>query len=501
MADVRGIAVTKNGRVQYAERIVVACGGRAVEAKRIAVACGGVVRVIWPPTENLDPDDPAKIVLTAGTITPYDIQQSPADAEAWVEYDNPSGDLRWRQGPVNAASERALTTVAQLGEYLVRLDSADGLTGPLNQWLDPADPAGPVPRWALLRTDDAGGTDTATGTFRIAVNDGIGNPLAGSEKTKTVNFSAEVYDYSAEGFLWTTDPWVLEDYAEGEPAVVRVRASYLVYLGQGLVQGYEAGVKVEEQFYANPANQAETIEMVAVSGDTGQIAGDLLNTPIALNYVANPTAEWTLTAANDQDTWEADVLLKITDGAGGFVSKPVKLIVKRDDVATISVLTPESGPFAIAATDPDQVEARVVVRADGTIWFTDQNGNQQGQDPTGTNPDAFPKDYLDTAPTPPDIGSFEVRLVVLSGQAPNGVGSPTPGAWISCADAPAWALILTDSPTNPPAYQFTWRLDFRKKGSVFVAGTSTELRGTISIEPGGETPTDPGGDGPPPIPV
>ena len=68
----RGIAVTQNGQVVYAEEIAIAKGGVAIRPRRIVIACGGLAREVWPPTLDAAPEG---LQLSDRLVTARDIRR------------------------------------------------------------------------------------------------------------------------------------------------------------------------------------------------------------------------------------------------------------------------------------------------------------------------------------------------------------------------------------------------------------------------------------------
>lgn len=488
----RGIAPVVGGRVTYATGLRVAIGGVVRDVKRALVACGGVAREVWPP-DYLPPGDPTPPEAPPAAASAIDREDAPTDARAGYRFTNSNGSAEWDRFN-SVVGVQFVNPPPEPTQFLIRMDVVSGsLQGDsTGVWIDPTNKN--VHEWFIENTADTDSTVTAEGTFRIALNDG-GSPAAGSEVTQTVNFRAEVRDVG-DGFLWNDDPWLLEDFTVGEPAQVRIAASYTPYSTLGYGRGFEGTdnrLKFEE-LYSEETTRTEVVRVEPVSGDTGQLTGAALNTDLPLDFVNATFHQWILRADNDQDSYEAVVDFIFKDGLGNPTAKRVTMRVGRDDGLTSpTVPTDLVGVFGIISA-PTYASVSLRVRADGElrVWDQAEEYPSPGQ---STWPKFWGEDGGGGLVTDPE--NWSCRLIQNSGNgyAPNAPAGRRPlGEWAKVGDNTRWDYIATINDGLPLSRSIDWIVQIRND----LNGSITEIEATFTVTLTSSAGGPPGGD-PPPI--
>jgi len=486
----KGIAPVTQGRVKYGEVARVAFDGEVQNADRILVACGGFAREIWPT--NVVVGDP-EIVMTTSAVETRDSVQAPGTAEAFFRFANATGKVEWGWYGVTQSEQALQPPVGSSGQFICRMTTVSGTISGPSGWVDVTT----LPEWTVSETVE-GQTEEAEGTFEIAEDDGGGSPVGGTEVAKTVDFTAEVTGSTTNpGFEFSSSPWDLENITSDTEAQVAFRITLEVGPDTGRVEGWEGlpndnSNRKYNELYGNPADRSELVRITAVSGDTAELVGttaaSLLGVWLQLDWVNGYQYSYEVRAPDDGDDFTVEATMEVDDGDGLIVTKNITLHAQRgDEPPTSSEIDLPAGPFAgvAIATDAPLSQLRFTARNDGTMTFEDHNGTSQF---------GWPKDWNDSAPTPPDPENFLVRVVLLSGSAPNGAGEGNLNQWYSLQFNRTWSLNVTSAVSEPVLRQGEWEIQIKKNGAADSSASSMELNLSVT----NESSADDGG-GPPPI--
>lgn len=277
------------------------------------------------------------------------------------------------------------------------------------------------------------GTVVGEATLSFAEDDGAGNPLAGTEVSKTVNFTAQVLSQS---LYMSSEPWNLSNTEVNETAEVFVLTvpegwydpANMYNVPNAFINGeygYPKGIQLSE-IYALEWTAQITVQVDVVSGAVqGEATGVPLSTDVRrIWYIAAETV----------GSVEAVIDVTIANGPDSVTKRVTMRAEQLEETAeTGSTVDTEFTRYdqivdLVNGTPPVLAEAEIQIRPDGYVYaFTEEE----------PDPNGFPQKWNANAGSLTDPENFEARLTVLSGDVPS-AGSDTIGLWLNLSTQRAW---------------------------------------------------------------
>ena len=421
-------------------RFVIAYEGEAKEVGHGWVAENGTIRQFWPPTTVLG----NALVMTTDTEesrATAGVDQAPP--QAICNFDCRTG-LIWL-GDANGAqhfTQAIGPAPRETGMFLFKLDVVSGNVvatsgDPVGSWVDMmSEGTLGIKEYSLTNTQGVLSTELGEATVSVALDDGLGAPVAGSELSKTINFIAEI---TGTNLKMTTIPWVLSTTRVNQYAQSKLLVTPQIFVTgdpAGYVTGYEGGEVSEQEVYAANWTTNFTAQVDIVSGT---VNGDATGTPIATNQAPS----WDVEAVNVGDSQSAVVDLTISDGISS-VTKQVTLYAENiEEAATSSVSTDFTQYDDIRDTYEDYeskwplfelTRAIITFQSDGFVQAS--AAHVSGQYPN------FPQKWNVLAGTMTDPENFEVKLEVVSGST-QPLGDSI-GVFLNLSSARSWYVELLE---------------------------------------------------------
>ena len=430
-----------DGIVHDVARFVTAYSGEAKEIGGGWVSENGTIRQFWPPTTVLG-DALVLSPETEESRATRGVGETPPSAIC--NFDCRTG-LVWLGG---ALGDQHFTQAIgpaprETGMFLWKLQVvtgnvlADSVDNPIDVWIDMMSQGTlGIKQYALTNTQGVLSTETGQATISVALDDGAGAPLAGSQLDKTINFIAEI---TGSNLVLTTVPWVLSTTRVNEYAQSKLVVTPRIYvtgdLG-GYVSGYEGGTQTELEQYAITWNTSFTAQVDIVSGTVNGSA-----TGVALPI--NQNLSWDVEAVNVGDSQAAEVNLTISDGIDS-VTKAVTLYAENIEEAASSSVSTDFTQYDDIRDTYEDYESKwplfELTRA--TITFQNDGFVQAAAEHVIGQYPNFPQKWNVLAGTMTDPENFEIKLEVVSGST-QPLGDPV-GVFLNLSTSRSWYVQLLE---------------------------------------------------------
>jgi hypothetical protein len=428
-------------------------GGVVKDVASALVTHQGFNRQFWPST--LPADEP--IVMTTDGGQSFAVGPVGSVVRAVCNYDARTASLivsGFAPIPVLQPAPRGT------GLYLLKCDIISGnltAVGPEGSWFDVnSDTTVGVFEYYLQNSASNSGQLVGEMDVTVAEDDGGGSPQAGTEVTKRISFTAEL---TGSNFVFTTDPWSLEDIRINEIASCQITTIPSGLDNQGISAGYEGQVLAEAEVYAKNWNASFQVRLNEVSGSsiTGAATGVWL--------ASSERRDWFLQAPTDGDDFSAEVDLLVTDGIS-TVAKRITLHSKRGDEVASGSIDQEFTQFDVLQDLwytglPEPSEASLTLRAqpDGTIDVTNLAQSHNSN---------FPQKWFDGTPSDPE--NYECRLTLVENRNRGDLfvtGSAPLDQWLNLSSQRFWTYFADGSdliPSEKDIHSAIWQLDIREVG-------------------------------------